>query len=519
MDREPHGTLGAPLGASPMLLVLLLLGLGAASQVGAALERAETVETYIKLSLGILAFCALPILIRGWRITLALTGVYLFFSGFITHMAEYDNTTRLLKFILMATVIFQFFAERILHNETPWPSDPESRRTGVVILLVVCLACLQVFNPYWSSIQSAVTAGIPSLLSHILPMFLFIVGYHLLTSLKQLQNILHLVIGLITIMAIFSWVQHWFLGFEGMARLSPSIAQALVREHLWLDSFEPVWKPISFAADAGAASYFMALGLLFCAILMGTTSVGLWGYLYLLSSSVLISVAMLLTFVRSSFMVAILGITAIAFLVRSPRVLVLVLVLVACMGWLNHGEGATFLLHRYSRLTRPVEAFTTNRGLQLELVFIGLKNYPLGTGVGRAGPAAYYGAEDEINLVGIPGENYFGAVALELGLPGMALMLWLFVRILWLGVATATRVHSNEIRVYAYGATAVLGVIMISGLSGQMLYTTPANFVFWFTAGLLGSLRPLDQKMREASAAENEQSPAPTTGGLLPTTS
>ncbi len=500
-DEQQCPIQSGPLANAPAVAILLVLVIVGAIYLGQGLERAEDSGTYVKLTLGLLACAFAPIVLRSWRTSLGLALIYLFFSGFLTHLTHYDDTMRLAKFVLVALVVGHFVLEKtILRHETIWPDDPEAVRTTQYILALTLLAILQTANPHWSSLKVGLIASIPSLLTHILPMHLFVIGYHLLERRETLRHFCHLIVGLVTIMAIFSWVQHFYLGFEGMAALSPTIETVLIREHVWLSDYRPVYKPISFAADAGAASYFMALGLIFCATILSRSGLRIWTQIYLLASGMLMSVALLLTYVRVSFVISVLGICGVAALGRSAKVLLLLVILMASMFTLNEVED-DFLLIRFTELTNPVDSFQRNRGMQAGIIWVFMRNYPLGTGVGRSGPVPYYKAPLADQRVGVASENYFGAVALELGIPGVLLLSWIFLRIVYQGWRSCYRLESHELRVYGYGALATLVAVLITGFSGQMLYTTPSNFLFWFVAGILCSLGALE---RRALAQEAE---------------
>ena len=108
-------------------------------------------------------------------------------------------------------------------------------------------------------------------------------------------------------------------------------------------------------------------------------------------------------------------------------------------------------------------------------------------------------------------ENYFGAISLEFGIPGLLMIVWIFLRILYHGWTICRSLERNELRIYGYGALAVLIAVLVSGFSGQMLYTSPANFLFWFIGGILCSLGAVERASikREAEAAQPAPEPIP----------
>jgi hypothetical protein len=126
-------------------------------------------------------------------------------------------------------------------------------------------------------------------------------------------------------------------------------------------------------------------------------------------------------------------------------------------------------------------------------------DYPwLGTGTGMStGPARYaltsYDEAREV-LVGI--ESFYAKVIVELGVPGLIVVLALFARLLLDGYASFARLNAPVLRGFAGALLAFLILITIYLAKGDVLQIDPLNVYFWFFAGILVKLPSLDPESR-----------------------
>lgn len=109
--------------------------------------------------------------------------------------------------------------------------------------------------------------------------------------------------------------------------------------------------------------------------------------------------------------------------------------------------------------------------------------YPLGLGTGMASAPARHVIPESVQLP--LSENYFAKTVIELGVPGLLVLLALFATLLVVGFARFRLCKSGPAR---SGAAALLGFLILvvaTGGKSWALDLDPVNVYFWVFAGLL----------------------------------
>ncbi len=119
----------------------------------------------------------------------------------------------------------------------------------------------------------------------------------------------------------------------------------------------------------------------------------------------------------------------------------------------------------------------------LQLTYLGL-----GTGM-NTGAARY--VADLARIYGI--ENYYAKAVVEFGIPGLIVLVSLFLAILGSGWKNHNRLRDVELRAISSGILAYLALTMIYQWKGWFLDLDPVNVYFWFFAGLLARLPHLEE--------------------------
>ena len=132
----------------------------------------------------------------------------------------------------------------------------------------------------------------------------------------------------------------------------------------------------------------------------------------------------------------------------------------------------------------------------LQLTYLGL-----GTGM-NTGAARY--VSDLALIYGI--ENYYAKAVVEFGIPGLIVLVSLFLAILGSGWKNHNRLRDVELRAVSSGILAYLALTMIYQWKGWFLDLDPVNVYFWFFAGLLVRLPHLEET---SAAAPGEPSIQP----------
>lgn len=129
-----------------------------------------------------------------------------------------------------------------------------------------------------------------------------------------------------------------------------------------------------------------------------------------------------------------------------------------------------------------------------------LLNYPLGIGLGGTSGRSVYeritGQTTSSPLIGggATESGYFN-IALEMGIPGLILYLWLFIIIIRYGLRTFRTLSDPFLKHLAIGITTFVILIFFCQMFGPLMQTFPAgDLYFWFFVGLLLKLKQVEKE-------------------------
>jgi hypothetical protein len=156
------------------------------------------------------------------------------------------------------------------------------------------------------------------------------------------------------------------------------------------------------------------------------------------------------------------------------------------VGAVGGSEGGDF--SRYNSI-RPDRAVATSYSYRIEsLLDVGryAEKYPLGAGLGTAGPTAgatKEGAERAAEVLA-NAEGQANFIVVETGVPGLIVFLTLLALLLWRG-ARLRRIADPELALLLSGCVGALFFIAANGWSGPITAGLPGAAMFWFLAGLI----------------------------------
>jgi hypothetical protein len=144
--------------------------------------------------------------------------------------------------------------------------------------------------------------------------------------------------------------------------------------------------------------------------------------------------------------------------------------------------------------TRDVSIFYASKegGIFLEHSRV-LEVTRIGLGPGMStGPARY--AVDLLGLTsGFVGfEGFYAKTIVEIGVPGLIIVVALFTSLLIAGYRTFGRLHDRALRAFGAGILAFLFLEVVYLVKGAFLDIDPLNVYFWLFAGILMKLPKLD---------------------------
>jgi hypothetical protein len=126
--------------------------------------------------------------------------------------------------------------------------------------------------------------------------------------------------------------------------------------------------------------------------------------------------------------------------------------------------------------------------------------HPLGVGLGATSGQFVYmrvtGGSSESELIGGGGtESGFANVALELGVLGLILLLWFFVRIIKHGLRAFYRLTDPFLKWLAAAIVVFITLIALGNVVGPIMEVFPAgDLYFWFLLGLLVRLESVQKQ-------------------------
>jgi hypothetical protein len=147
------------------------------------------------------------------------------------------------------------------------------------------------------------------------------------------------------------------------------------------------------------------------------------------------------------------------------------------------GGAGNHLFDRYSSIAPgQVITTTTTRVSVVKDLPDYLSRFPLGAGLGSAGPAKWYGGGPR-NL-GLSGESEFTFLAIEVGAIGLLTMLLFQVRVLALTLGVR-RFRRESTRLLLAGLAAPLFAVATGWMVGAVSVSSPSAPYTYFLAGLL----------------------------------
>jgi hypothetical protein len=423
-----------------------------------------------------------------YTLTLAVLLIYLgLFDGFVkleanSTVATLGRDALLYAIVLGATV-------RAMMRRTPLPAAPLV--IGVLAWLLVCVA--QIANPAAiSPIHAA--AGIRQHIEFV-PLFFF--GYVIMRSERPFIGLFALLIVIAAINGVVALAQSELTPAQ-LATWGPGFAKLMVgttttssRTFLGANGVLHV-RPPALGSDFGFGGEVAALALPGALVMIAATRrlgrVALIAWIGL----PFVVLAVVTSQSRSVVVGAILAVVVFMFLtIESPRrgmaLLAALLVAAAVTSVVvdRVTSDAATSSNRYATITpaRVVGTTVSYRQATLGLIPTYAVDYPFGAGMGTLGPAANSSIGGAANS-SFDGESEFTFLEIEVGLPGLLVMLGLWVGAVYLGLRLR-RVADRRIQRPLMALTAIVITLFTGWLVGSVTAQSPDAPFFWFAIGAL----------------------------------
>lgn len=117
-----------------------------------------------------------------------------------------------------------------------------------------------------------------------------------------------------------------------------------------------------------------------------------------------------------------------------------------------------------------------------------LTNNPLGSGTGINTGAATNVMSELERTTTVMTEGYYAKAIIELGIPGLILLLMIIATVILFGLNLRNRLHDPKARTCAAAITAFLIVIALHSFKGWLVDLDPINVWYWVLVGILFAL-------------------------------
>lgn len=124
-------------------------------------------------------------------------------------------------------------------------------------------------------------------------------------------------------------------------------------------------------------------------------------------------------------------------------------------------------------------------GVVLPSIVESVQKFPMGIGTGmNTGPARHaFSLAEQDRFVGY--ESFYAKAVVELGIPGLLILVALFGTLAYYGLRAHARVRDRRLKSCSAALLAFLVIMMIHSLKGWQVDLDPVNVYFWLYAGIL----------------------------------
>ena len=484
----PRGP-ASPLISIAVVVLAIAAGLGTAIR-GPGLVPGLPLPVVPLLVVVLVAFPIWMLLTRRHEIALVVLLIYLGLADGVlklTSSSELPGLGRdLLLYAIAAGMLLQAFRAGRTLTLPPL--------TGWVVAFVG-VVLVQLANPGNGSWLHSVA----SLRQHLEFIPLFFIGYAVLRSTRRLRTLFLLLALLATVNGIVSSAQlgltpeelaAWGPGYDGLIHGTTGNSPRTSFD----DEGESIVRPPALGSDMGFGGTLGAIAVpgALALIAMSTRKRKIERLLAVgLFAGTVVAVATSLS--RAAIIAAIVGVVAFLAIIAfaRPRRLFVILaslallavVAVTTVNAVTDGREGDF--DRLSNIA-PDQALATTidaRSTTFSLIPRYIEQLPLGAGIGSVGPAAT--VIDPPPPSGLNAESQITFLIVELGIPGLIMVSYLTLTVLWLVLTRTRRLATSEEVLLVAGLAAPLFSLAALWVVGTNTTSSPTAPYFWLATGAL----------------------------------
>ena len=362
---------------------------------------------------------------------------------------------------------------------------------GWVIAWVVVVA-VQIANPDNGTLQHSISSVRP----HVEWVPLFFLAYFVIRSQARLRAFLVLLLAVAAVNGVVGFVQS-NLTPEQFAAWGPGYERALIAEDNSRREPSPTKRAKSTTGRSRSAATSASAARSACSAIpaaLALLAISGGGPFRLLVVLLLAGAALgvLTSGARVAVIGSVVAVLAYAGLTVTSRAGLRTVVAVAVAALVGYGTVSYFAangkegsLDRYGSIDSPSKAISTAydyRRETLAQIPVYIREIPLGAGIGSKGPAASRGGGGG---AGLTGESEPTFLLIELGIPGLVVMLGFNLALFYLAVTRIRRIADRETRILLTAIAAPLFALFATWLAGIGTASVPGAPYLWFAAGVL----------------------------------
>jgi hypothetical protein len=325
--------------------------------------------------------------------------------------------------------------------------------------------------------------SLAGLRSWLLYTWLIFVGYQMLQSPRQLQQV-YVAMLLLSIVTGVYGVYQWQQGPEALVGQS-AVLDMYAERMAWTDEAtgQRVFRAFSTFVMPGAFGHSMAMGLLVVVVLAGAKGLTKWvKYLAFLSGPIM-AAGLVASGARTAMAGLALGILIIVFL-RRGRGSGLILMLLVVGVWVSTSLTTNSVSSRYATLLDP-EIATQWMGPLWHGIIIA-SDYPMGAGMGyTTGLPGFLGKSNVFSGMKTASvDSGVGTAAAELGFAGMLIFIFLMVQLAICPLRVWRLQENGVLKELTLIPVAFAVITAVSSVSSGIAASPPFSIYFWILVGM-----------------------------------
>jgi len=323
-----------------------------------------------------------------------------------------------------------------------------------------------------------------------LPFCLFVINNPF--TIKQIRIVLTIIIGFSLLLALFG-IYQYILGLETVRDLGWEA------RNLRVYGSGSIIRTFSTFVDPSAFAFYLGFMIAISTGVLIHYRSRPRANLYLGFVVLVLVTAVATTMIRAEWVIVAVGAVFILVLVRNSKYIIFLIVGSIFIILLLQDPGISYRASQFRNL-REDASFQGRITNIMTWNIPNLLAHPLGTGLGTTGSANYRyenfsGQISEADLIGGGGtENRYFTIGLQLGIPGLAVYIWLLVTLLTQGVSIYRRLSDPLLKSLAGGITVIIFQVIVGDFTGGALDATGPDLYFWFFVGLLLTLERVEKQ-------------------------